>query len=273
MLIIEAFPWRCSPSSIKLQTSKHVPVFLLTLCSTSSFLAKRSFYVYAAILAQLNLIQGLGSALLCADIIEGLWSVLQACWYVKVYHVREIWVICSWCQLVFESWIFLRNKNVGILLAVLKYSLHFFFLTALLMSPPSCTSLPLHHSFIWPSLKASLGLYSEPFLWQFKLSPSLLLFNFLSSFRSSEPKILFSYKSQVDEPDESDVNLPPTIAATMGRKELTDQGLFYSSTQIDGSGPGSSRVLGAHLDDVASGPYGSNSINSIEADRWRPINV
>lgn len=92
-------------------------------------------------------------------------------------------------------------------------------------------------------------------------------------FHSSEPKILFSYKSQVDEPDESDVHLPPTIAATMGRKELTDQGLFYSSTQIDGSGPGSSRVVGAHLDDVASGPYGSNSINSIEADRWRPINV
>lgn len=77
----------------------------------------------------------------------------------------------------------------------------------------------------------------------------------------------------MDEPDESDVHLPPTIAAAMGRKEMTDQGLFYSSTQIDGSGPGSSRVVGAHLDDVASGPYGSNSINSIEADRWRPINV
>lgn len=77
----------------------------------------------------------------------------------------------------------------------------------------------------------------------------------------------------MDEPDESDVHLPPTIAAAMGRKEMTDQGLFYSSTQIDGSGPGGSRVVGAHLDDVASGPYGSNSINSIEADRWRPINV
>lgn len=35
--------------------------------------AKRSFYVYAAILSLLNLIQGLGSALLCAGIIEGLW--------------------------------------------------------------------------------------------------------------------------------------------------------------------------------------------------------
>lgn len=90
---------------------------------------------------------------------------------------------------------------------------------------------------------------------------------------SSEPKILFSYKSQVDEPDESDVHLPPTVATTIGRKEMTDQGLYYSSTQIDGTGPGSSRMVGAHLDDVASGPYGSSSINSIEADRWRPINV
>lgn len=35
--------------------------------------ARRSFYVYAGILALLNLLQGLGSALLCADVIEGLW--------------------------------------------------------------------------------------------------------------------------------------------------------------------------------------------------------
>lgn len=77
----------------------------------------------------------------------------------------------------------------------------------------------------------------------------------------------------MDEPDESDVHLPPTVATTLGRKEMTDQGLFYSSTQIDGSGPGSSRMVGAYLDDVASGPYGSSSVNSIEADRWRPINV
>lgn len=90
-------------------------------------------------------------------------------------------------------------------------------------------------------------------------------------FNSSEPKILFSYKSQVDEPDESDVHLPPTVATAIGRKELTDQSL-YNSTQIDGSGPSSSRVFG-HLDDVASGPYGSSSINSVEADHWRPIQV
>jgi len=98
-----------------------------------------------------------------------------------------------------------------------------------------------------------------------------LIFSFLV--RSSEPKILFSYKSQVDEPDDSDVHLPPTVAAGLGRKDLSDQGLYYSSTQIDGSGPSSSRMVGAYLDDVASGPFGSSSINSIEADRWRPINV
>ena len=37
--------------------------------------ARKSFYVYAGILALLNLLQGLGSALLCVDIIEGLWYV------------------------------------------------------------------------------------------------------------------------------------------------------------------------------------------------------
>ena len=106
-----------------------------------------------------------------------------------------------------------------------------------------------------------------------QLTMFLPLFHGVLLSYSSEPKILFSYKSQVDEPDESDVHLPPTVATTIGRKEMTDQGLYYSSTQIDGSGPGSSRMVGAHLDDVASGPYGSSSINSIEADRWRPINV
>ncbi|KAM5219022.1 transmembrane protein adipocyte-associated 1 isoform 2-T2 [Hipposideros larvatus] len=37
--------------------------------------SRRSFYVYAGILALLNMLQGLGSALLCADIIEGLCCV------------------------------------------------------------------------------------------------------------------------------------------------------------------------------------------------------
>lgn len=39
--------------------------------------ARKSFYVYAGILALLNLVQGLGSALLCVDIIEGLWYVCR----------------------------------------------------------------------------------------------------------------------------------------------------------------------------------------------------
>ncbi|XP_054641744.1 transmembrane protein adipocyte-associated 1 homolog [Dunckerocampus dactyliophorus] len=151
--------------------------------------SKRSFYMYAAILSLLNLIQGLGSALLCADIIEGLCCV-----------------------------------------------------------------------------DVTTFLYFSAFA-------PLIYVTFLKGFFGSEPKILFSYKSQVDEPDDTDVNLPPTVAATLGRKELTDQGLYYSSTQFDGSGPSSTGMVGAYLDDVASGPYGSSSINSIEADRWRPINV
>ena len=74
------------------------------------------------------------------------------------------------------------------------------------------------------------------------------------------------YQSQVDEPDETDVHLPPTTSSSLGRKEL-EQGSFYSSTQIDGSD------TGAYLDDVASGPYGAGSINSIDSDRWRAINA
>ncbi|KAM7401836.1 hypothetical protein PAMP_017114 [Pampus punctatissimus] len=151
--------------------------------------SKRSFYVYAAILSLLNLVQGIGSALLCAGIIEGLCCV-----------------------------------------------------------------------------DATTFLYFSTFA-------PLIYVAFLKGFFGSEPKILFSYKSQVDEPDESDVNLPPTVATTLGRKELTDQGLYYSSTQIDGSGLGGAGTVGAYLDDVASGPYGSSSINSIEADRWRPVNA
>uniref|UniRef100_A0A1A7YMT6 Integral membrane protein GPR175 n=1 Tax=Iconisemion striatum TaxID=60296 RepID=A0A1A7YMT6_9TELE len=149
--------------------------------------SKRSFYVYTAILSLLNLVQGLGSALLCAGIIEGLCCV-----------------------------------------------------------------------------DVTTFLYFSAFA-------PLIYVTFLKGFFGSEPKILFSYKSQVDEPDESDVHLPPTIAAALGRRDLPDQGLYYSSTQIDGTGPSNSRLAGNYLDDVASGPYGSNSI--VEADRWRPINV
>ncbi|XP_046870101.1 transmembrane protein adipocyte-associated 1 homolog isoform X1 [Hypomesus transpacificus] len=144
--------------------------------------SKKSFYVYAAILSLLNLVQGLGSALLCADIIEGLCCV-----------------------------------------------------------------------------DVTTFLY-------FSVFAPLIYITFLKGFFGSEPKILFSYKSQVDEPDETDVHLPPTTSSSLGRKEL-EQGSFYSSTQIDGSD------TGAYLDDVASGPYGAGSINSIDSDRWRAINA
>ncbi|KAM4613580.1 transmembrane protein adipocyte-associated 1 homolog [Polymixia lowei] len=148
--------------------------------------SKKSFYVYAGILSLLNLVQGLGSALLCAGIIEGLCCV-----------------------------------------------------------------------------DVTTFLY-------FSIFAPLIYVTFLKGFFGSEPKILFSYKSQVDEPDESDVHLPPTSSSTLGRKELAEQGLYYSSTQIDGSGPSMAGTAGAYLDDVASGPYGTNSIDS---DRWRPINA
>uniref|UniRef100_A0A3Q3MFT5 Integral membrane protein GPR175 n=1 Tax=Mastacembelus armatus TaxID=205130 RepID=A0A3Q3MFT5_9TELE len=116
--------------------------------------SKRSFYLYAGILSLLNFVQGLGSALLCAGITEGLCCV-----------------------------------------------------------------------------DVTTFLYFSTFA-------PLIYVTFLKGFFGSEPKILFSYKSQ-----------------------------------IDGSGISSSRMVGAYLDDVASGPYGSNSINSIEAERWRPINA
>ncbi|XP_062312458.1 transmembrane protein adipocyte-associated 1 homolog isoform X1 [Osmerus eperlanus] len=144
--------------------------------------SKKSFYVYAAILSLLNLVQGLGSALLCADIIEGLCCV-----------------------------------------------------------------------------DVTTFLY-------FSVFAPLIYVTFLKGFFGSEPKILFSYKSQVDEPDETDVHLPPTTSSSLGRKEV-EQASFYSSTQIDGSD------TGAYLDDVVSGPYGAGSINSIDSDRWRAINA
>ncbi|CAB1315454.1 unnamed protein product [Coregonus sp. 'balchen'] len=86
----------------------------------------------------------------------------------------------------------------------------------------------------------------------------------------SEPKVLFSYKCQVDEPDDqTDVHLPP--ASGLGRKEQLEQGSFYSSTQIDGlTAVSMGTGIAAYLDDVASGPFGAGSINS---DCWRAINA
>ncbi|XP_059353723.1 transmembrane protein adipocyte-associated 1 homolog [Carassius carassius] len=142
--------------------------------------SKRGFYVYAGILSLLNLVQGLGSALLCADIIEGLCCV-----------------------------------------------------------------------------DVTTFLY-------FSVFAPLIYVTFLKGFFGSEPKILFSYKSQIDEPEDSDVHLPNTSSSGRGRKDL-EHGSF-SSTQIDGSG--------AYLDDVVSEPYsGAHSINSIDSDRWRALNA
>ncbi|KAJ3601812.1 hypothetical protein NHX12_029576 [Muraenolepis orangiensis] len=144
--------------------------------------SKKSFYVYAAVLSVLNLVQGLGSALLCAEVIEGLCCV-----------------------------------------------------------------------------DVTTFLY-------FSIFAPLIYVTFLRRFFGSEPKILFSYKSQMDEPEDSDVHLPPTSSSSsvaVGRREQPDQGLYYSSTQIDGSGPA---TAGAYLDDVVSG-----SVYSVH--RWRPINV
>lgn len=147
--------------------------------------SKRSFYLYAFILSLLNFVQGVGSALLCAGVIEGLCCV-----------------------------------------------------------------------------DVTTFLYFSAFA-------PLIYVTFLKGFFGSEPKILFSYKSQVDEPEESDVHLPPTLPSHLHRhREVLDQGLYYSSTQIDASNQGGAQVVGAYLDDVASGPYGI----SVE-DRWRPINA
>lgn len=138
--------------------------------------SRKSFYVYAIILAALNLVQGVGSALLCANVINGL------------------------CLVDITTFLY------------------------------------------------------------FSLFAPLMYVAFLKSFFGSEPKILFSYKSQVDEPDDTDVHLPHPYA--VAKKEGTDSG-FYSNTQIDTT---------AYLDDVASMPH-VGSINSIDSDRWKAINA
>ncbi|XP_028575031.2 transmembrane protein adipocyte-associated 1 [Podarcis muralis] len=138
--------------------------------------SRKSFYIYAGILAVLNLVQGIGSGLLCAGIIEGLCCV-------------------------------------------------------------DATTF-LYFSFFAP----------------------LIYVAFLKSFFGSEPKILFSYKCQVDEPEDVDVHLPHAYG--VAKKEGLDSS-FYSSTQID---------TAAYLDDIASMPYHVGSINSIDSDRWKAIN-
>ncbi|XDB63082.1 PREDICTED: transmembrane protein adipocyte-associated 1 isoform X2 [Capra hircus] len=141
--------------------------------------SRRSFYVYAGILALLNLVQGLGSALLCADIVEGLCCV-------------------------------------------------------------DATTF-LYFSFFAP----------------------LIYVAFLRGFFGSEPKILFSYKCQVDETEEPDMHLPQPYAVAR-REGLEAAGA--ASTQFDSAGV-------AYLDDVASLPCHTGSINSLDSERWKAINA
>ncbi|XP_012331226.1 transmembrane protein adipocyte-associated 1 isoform X3 [Aotus nancymaae] len=150
--------------------------------------SRRSFYVYAGILALLNLLQGLGSVLLCLDIIEGLCCV--------------------------------------------------------------DTTTFLYFSFFAP----------------------LIYVAFLRGFFGSEPKILFSYKCQVDETEEPDVHLPQPYAVAR-REGLEAAGAAgasaasYSSTQFDSAGGV------AYLDDIASMPCHTGSINSTDSERWKAINA
>ncbi|XP_024902243.1 transmembrane protein adipocyte-associated 1 isoform X2 [Pteropus alecto] len=142
--------------------------------------SRRSFYVYTGILALLNLLQGLGSALLCADIIEGLCCV-------------------------------------------------------------DATTF-LYFSFFAP----------------------LIYVAFLRGFFGSEPKILFSYKCQVDETEEPDMHLPQSYAVAR-REGLEAAGA--ASTQFDSAGGV------AYLDDIASMPCHTGSINSTDSERWKALNA
>ncbi|ELR54200.1 Transmembrane protein adipocyte-associated 1, partial [Bos mutus] len=80
---------------------------------------------------------------------------------------------------------------------------------------------------------------------------------------SSEPKILFSYKCQVDDTEEPDMHLPQPYA--VARRE-GPEAAGAASTQFDSAGV-------AYLDDVASLPCHSGSINSLDSERWRAINA
>ncbi|XP_015362224.1 transmembrane protein adipocyte-associated 1 [Marmota marmota marmota] len=105
----------------------------------------------------------------------------------------------------------------------------------------------------------------------FSFFAPLIYVAFLRGFFGSEPKILFSYKCQVDETEEPDVHLPQPYAVAR-REGLEAAGTAgastasYSSTQFDSAGV-------AYLDDVASMPCHAGSINSTDSDRWKAINA
>uniref|UniRef100_G1RV72 Integral membrane protein GPR175 n=1 Tax=Nomascus leucogenys TaxID=61853 RepID=G1RV72_NOMLE len=93
----------------------------------------------------------------------------------------------------------------------------------------------------------------------FSFFAPLIYVAFLRGFFGSEPKILFSYKCQVDETEEPDVHLPQPYAVAR-REGLEAAGAAgasaasYSSTQFDSAGGV------AYLDDIASMPCHTGSI-------------
>ncbi|ELV10173.1 Transmembrane protein adipocyte-associated 1 [Tupaia chinensis] len=106
----------------------------------------------------------------------------------------------------------------------------------------------------------------------FSFFAPLIYVAFLRGFFGSEPKLLFSYKCQVDETEEPDLHLPQPYA--VARREGPDtvgaagpSAACYSSTQFDSAGGMAS------LDDVASMPCHAGSTNSTDSERWRAINA
>ncbi|XP_045760152.1 transmembrane protein adipocyte-associated 1 isoform X1 [Mirounga angustirostris] len=98
----------------------------------------------------------------------------------------------------------------------------------------------------------------------FSFFAPLIYVAFLRGFFGSEPKILFSYKCQADEAEEPDVHLPqPYAVARRGGPETAGA----ASTQFDSAGGA------ACLDDVASMPCHTGSINSTDSERWKVVSA
>nr|KAF6424109.1 transmembrane protein adipocyte associated 1 [Rousettus aegyptiacus] len=98
----------------------------------------------------------------------------------------------------------------------------------------------------------------------FSFFAPLIYVAFLRGFFGSEPKILFSYKCQVDETEEPDMHLPQPYAVAR-REGLEAAGA--ASTQFDSAGGV------AYLDDIASMPCHTGSINSTDSERWKALNA
>ena len=92
---------------------------------------------------------------------------------------------------------------------------------------------------------------------------TMIFHNEIKASSKKPSKILFSYKCQVDETEKPDVHLPQPYAVAR-REGLEAAGA--ASTQFDSAGV-------AYLDDVASLPYHTGSINSLDSERWKAINA